>query len=163
MFDTVNIHKLIHKLTLTNTPNTIIKFIANYIKGRQACTQYNRTVSKLKQINTKVTKGGVLFPTLFNIYAFDIPLAPKDGKITTYADESLHLTPNTLTLIITPDTFLQAFHLVCTLFFTSLSQLPLFCNIDSKILKFIYSWHFCIFHLHCFVVIFSIYAQIFSF
>ena len=32
-FDTVNIHKLIHKLTLTNTPNIIIKFIANYIKG----------------------------------------------------------------------------------------------------------------------------------
>ena len=31
-FDTVNIHKLIHKLTLTNISN-IIKFIANYIKG----------------------------------------------------------------------------------------------------------------------------------
>ena len=31
-FDTVNIHKIIHKLTLTNIPNIIIKFIANYIK-----------------------------------------------------------------------------------------------------------------------------------
>ena len=48
VFDAVNIHKLIHKLTLTNTPNIIIiKFIANYIKG-QACTQYNGTLSKLK-------------------------------------------------------------------------------------------------------------------
>ena len=47
--DAVNIHKLIHKLTLTNTPNIIIiKFIANYIKGQQACTQYNGTLSKLK-------------------------------------------------------------------------------------------------------------------
>ena len=33
IFDTVNIHKLIHKLTLTNIPNIIIKFIANCIKG----------------------------------------------------------------------------------------------------------------------------------
>ena len=47
-FDTVNIHKLIHKLTLTNIPNIIITFIANYIKGQQAYTQYNGTLSKLK-------------------------------------------------------------------------------------------------------------------
>ena len=46
--DTVSIHKLIHTLTLTNIPNIIIKFIANYLKGRQACTQYNGTLSKLK-------------------------------------------------------------------------------------------------------------------
>ena len=31
-FDSVNIHKLIHKLTLINIPNFIIKFIANHIK-----------------------------------------------------------------------------------------------------------------------------------
>ena len=49
VFDAVNIHKLIHKLILTNTPNIIIiKFITNYIKGQQACTQYNGTLSKLK-------------------------------------------------------------------------------------------------------------------
>ena len=32
-FDTVNIHKLIHELTLKNICNIIIKFIANYKKG----------------------------------------------------------------------------------------------------------------------------------
>ena len=47
-FDTINIYRLIHKLTQTNIPNIIIKFIANYIKGQQACTQYNGTLSKLK-------------------------------------------------------------------------------------------------------------------
>ena len=61
--------------------------IANYIKTRRACTQYNGTLSKLKRINTKVPKGGVLSLTLFNIYASDIPLPPKDGQITTYADD----------------------------------------------------------------------------
>ena len=59
-FDTVNIHKL----TLTNIPNPIIiKFLANYVKERQACTQYNDTLSKLKQINKGVLQGGVLCPT----------------------------------------------------------------------------------------------------
>ena len=86
VFDTVNMHKLTHKLTLTNIPN-IIKFIANYIKGRQACTQYNGTLSKCKQINTGVPQGRFLFPTLFSIYTFDIPLSPKDIHITTYADD----------------------------------------------------------------------------
>ena len=48
-FDMVNIHKFIHKLTLTNIPNIIIiKFIANYIKEWQTYTQYKDTLSKLK-------------------------------------------------------------------------------------------------------------------
>ena len=80
-FDTVNI------LTLTNIPNINIKFITNYIKGRQAWTQYNSTLSKLKRINTGVPQGRVLSPTLFNIYTSDIPLPPKDIQITTYADD----------------------------------------------------------------------------
>ena len=87
-FDTVNTHKLIHKLTLTNIPNIIIKFTENYIKRQQACTQYNTycTQSKLKRINTGVPQGGVLFPILFNIYTSDIPLPPKDVQITTYTN-----------------------------------------------------------------------------
>ena len=51
-FDTVNIHKL----TLANIPNIIIKFKANYIKGRQACTQYNGKLSKLKRIKLEYHK-----------------------------------------------------------------------------------------------------------
>ena len=83
----INIHKLKHKLTLTNIPNIIIKFIANYIKGQHACTQYIGTLSKLKKINTGVPQGGVLSPTLVNIYISVIPLPPKDVQITTYADD----------------------------------------------------------------------------
>ena len=85
-FDTVNIHKLIHKLTLTNIP-IIIKFTANYIKGRQACTQYSSKLSKLKQINIGVPQGRVLSPTLFNIYISETSSSPKDVQITTYADD----------------------------------------------------------------------------
>ena len=39
-FDTINIHTLIRKLLQTNISDTIIKFIANHIKGRQAYTTY---------------------------------------------------------------------------------------------------------------------------
>ena len=37
-FDTINMHTLIRKLLQTNIPGTIIKFIVNYIKGREAYT-----------------------------------------------------------------------------------------------------------------------------
>ena len=90
-FDTVSIHKL----TLANILNIIIKFKANYIKGRQACTQYNGTLSKLKRINTGVRQGGVLSPTLFNIYTSDIQLPPKGIQITTYADDITITTSHT--------------------------------------------------------------------
>ena len=36
---------------------------------------------------------------------------------------------------ITPDTFLHSFHSACTLFFTSLPQLPLSCTVDPKYLN----------------------------
>ena len=36
---------------------------------------------------------------------------------------------------ITPDTFLHPFHPACSLFFTSLSQLPLSCTVDPKYLN----------------------------
>ena len=67
-FDTINIHTLIRKLLQTNIPGTIIKFIANYIKGRKAYTTYRNHTFKQRQFKTGVPQGGVLSPTLFNIY-----------------------------------------------------------------------------------------------
>ena len=72
-FDTINIHTLIRKLLQTNIPGTIIKFIANYIKGRKAYTTYRNHTCKQRQFKTGVPQGVVLSPTLFNIYTADIP------------------------------------------------------------------------------------------
>ena len=44
-FDTIIIHTLIRKLLQANIPGTIIKFIANYIKGSKAYTPYIQTTS----------------------------------------------------------------------------------------------------------------------
>ena len=107
-FDTVHIHNLISKLTNTNIPPTIIKYIANYIKGRKAYTTYNNTKSPQKQIKTGVPQGGVLSPTLFNIYTSDIPIPQNKPEVSiiTYADDitcsSTHVHTNIATQNIQP-------------------------------------------------------------
>ena len=82
-FDTINIHTLIRKLLQTNIPGTIIKFIANYIKGRKAYTTYRNYTSKQRQFKTGVPQGGVLF----NIYTSDLPPPSAPVQVMAYADD----------------------------------------------------------------------------
>ena len=84
-FDTINIHTLIRKLLQTNIPD--IKFIANYIKGRKAYTTYRNHTSRLRQFKTSVPQGGVLSPTLFNIYTSDLPPSSAPVQVMAYTDD----------------------------------------------------------------------------
>ena len=86
-FDIINIHTLIRKLLQTNIAGTIIKFIANYIKGRKAYTTYRNHTSKQRQFKTGVPQGGVLSPTLFNIYTSDVPPPSEPVHVSAYADD----------------------------------------------------------------------------
>ena len=72
-YDTINIHTLIRTLLHTNVPDTIIKLIANDIKGCKAYTTYINRPSSQRQFKPGVPRGGVLSPILFNIYTADIP------------------------------------------------------------------------------------------
>ena len=72
-FDTINIHTLIRKLLKTKIPCTLIKFIANYINERKVDTTYGTSTFSQRQLKTGIPQGGVLSPTLINIYTADIP------------------------------------------------------------------------------------------
>ena len=74
VFDTVNIHTLTNKLHQTNFSHTIIKYIANYIKGRKAYTTFRNKTSTQRQFKNGVPQGGVLSPTIFNLYTSDTPI-----------------------------------------------------------------------------------------
>ena len=86
-FDTVNTHTLIGKLLQTSTPGTILKFVANYIKGRKAYTSFRNHKSIQRQVKTGVAQGGVLSPTLFNIHTADIPTPTAPVQVMLYADD----------------------------------------------------------------------------
>ena len=86
-FDTINMHTLIRRLLQTNISGTIIKLIANYIKGRKAYTTYINYTSSQRQFKTGVPQGGVLSPTLFNIYTTDIPPSRAPVQVMVYADD----------------------------------------------------------------------------
>ena len=86
-YDTINIHTLIRTLLQTNIPGTIIKFIANYIEGRKSYTTYRNHTSKQRLFKTGIPQGGVLSPTLFNIYTPVLPPPSAPVQVMAYADD----------------------------------------------------------------------------
>ena len=74
-----------HDLTL-NGP-TIIKLIANYTKGRKVYTAYRNHTSSQRYFKAGVPQGGVLSPTLFNMYTAGIPLPRTPVPFMAYTDD----------------------------------------------------------------------------
>ena len=86
VFNTINIHTLIRNLLQTKIQCTIIKLIANYIKRRKAYTTYRNHTSSQPHFKTGVPQGGVISPTIFNIYTADIPPHRAPVQVMVYAD-----------------------------------------------------------------------------
>ena len=56
-----NMHTLNNKLLQTKIPGTIIKFIASYIKGREAYTTYRNHLSSQRQLKTGVPQSASFY------------------------------------------------------------------------------------------------------
>ena len=96
-FDTINTHTLIRNMLQTNIPGTIIKFIGNHIKGRKSYTTYRNHTSRQRQFKTGVPQGGVLSPTLFNIYTSYLPSPSAPVQVMANADDLTMTSTHTTT------------------------------------------------------------------
>ena len=71
----------------TRILGTIMKFIANYIKGRKTYTQYRNHTAILRQLKTGVLQGGVLSPRILNFYTADLPPPGALVQVMSYTDD----------------------------------------------------------------------------
>ena len=153
-FDTISMHTLIRKLLQTNIPGTIIKFVANYIKGRKAYTTYRNHTSRQRQFEAGVPQSGVISPTLFNIYTSDVPPPSAPVQVMAYADDititSTHTSTNAAKKYIQPylqkvfawtkqnNLILNPDKTTCTLFTPDPSEYT--SNLDLKYTTMHYPW-----------------------
>lgn len=98
-FDVVWHDGLIHKLAKMNTAPYLIKIIQSYLTNRHFSVHIRNSHSKLHSIPAGVPQGGILSPTLFNIFIYDIP-KPEKSFLALYADDTaIFTTSNRLTTI----------------------------------------------------------------
>ena len=87
-FDTVNHEILFNDIKILPLNHNIKRFIISYLRGRQTYVEFRGSKSKSRKMKQGVPQGGVLSPTLFNLYMKNMPDPPGDIKLVTYADDS---------------------------------------------------------------------------
>ena len=86
-FDTVDHAILINDIAALDLNITIKRFLVAYLRGRQTFVEFRGKRSKCRKMRQGVPQGGVLSPTLFNLYMSPMPTPPPKVKLTTYADD----------------------------------------------------------------------------
>ena len=86
-FDTVSHSILLQDIGYTELPNTIKRWISNYLSGRQSFVEFRNCTSTFRKVKQGVPQGGVLSPLLFNFYLSKLPEPPLGVKVVSYADD----------------------------------------------------------------------------
>ena len=87
-FDTVCHETLLNDIHELDLCPSIKKFLACYLRGRRTYVEFRGAKSRPRQMNQGVPQGGILSPTLFNLYMSKIPAPPSGTRLVTYADDS---------------------------------------------------------------------------
>ena len=78
--------KVIDELREVGIFGTFLSLISSSLENRKQYVIYNSVKSDLLDVNSGTPQGGVLSPTLFNIYTRDLPKVCKHSKPFQYAD-----------------------------------------------------------------------------
>lgn len=90
-FDTVWLQGLKYKLHHAGLSRYLCAILISYLEERTFSVRINGCYSSTKPIRAGVPQGGILSPTLFNIYMHDIPLQTGNDKAM-YADDMIIIT-----------------------------------------------------------------------
>lgn len=92
-FDCVWHDALLHKMMINNFSTHIVKLIQSYLSGRKFRVKVNHRTSSPRDIPAGVPQGGVLSPTLFNVFMFDTP-TQEGCDIAQFADDVMYMCSN---------------------------------------------------------------------
>ena len=84
-FDTVPHDQLLHRILQSSLHNNIIRWVAAYLSGRQACCQHQTVRSRFRGVRVGVPQGSVISPVIFNFFVADHPNTADTH--TSYADD----------------------------------------------------------------------------
>ncbi len=86
-FDTVSHQKLLYKLEKYGVSGKFLKWIKEFLVGREIKVVINNSVSKSFPVRSSVPQGSVLGPFLFLVYINDIVDCVKFSQIRLFADD----------------------------------------------------------------------------
>ena len=86
-FHSIPYGKLLEKLYKIGINRAFLSILESYISNRKQFVTHNKLKSNLVNVTSGCPQGGVLSPTLFNIYTSDMPNVCIYSKIVKYADD----------------------------------------------------------------------------
>ena len=90
VFDSVNHDLILYKLkNYYNIDGRLLKFIMNYLSGREQCVLVGNSKSNSRQVLSGVPQGSILGPILFVLFINDLPSELSTGtNLALYADDT---------------------------------------------------------------------------